>query len=176
MLPPPIPPGKRYTLPLPPGSADALLLARHAQAQAAQGRLLAVVTADPADALRLDDELRFFAPALRVVVFPDWETLPYDHFSPHQDLVSQRLDALWRLHRATRTPAAARPRLRPDDADAEAHAQGVDVLLVPAATALQRLAPPAFLAAYTFDLRQRQRLDEAALKAQLTLAGYNHVS
>jgi len=173
MLPPPIPPGKRYTLPLPPGSADALLLARHAQAQAAEGRLLAVVTADPADALRLEDELRFFAPALRVVVFPDWETLPYDHFSPHQDLVSQRLEALWRLHRATRAVAPARAG---PEAAAEDDAQRVDVLLVPAATALQRLAPPAFLAAYTFDLRQRQRLDEAALKAQLTLAGYTHVS
>ena len=171
MLPPPIAPGKRYTLPLPPLSADALLLARHAQAQAAAGRLLAVVTADPADALRLEDELRFFAPALQVVVFPDWETLPYDHFSPHQDLVSQRLDALWRLHRATRTPSPAR-----GAAAAEAEAPRVDVLLVPATTALQRLAPPAFLAAYTFDLRLRQRLDEAALKAQLTLAGYSHVS
>jgi len=171
MLPPPITPGKRYTLPLPPGSADALLLARHAQAQAAEARLVAVVTADPADALRLEDELRFFAPALRVVLFPDWETLPYDHFSPHQDLVSQRLDALWRLHRATRTALPAR-----GDAEARSEAQGVDVLLVAATTALQRLAPPAFLAAYTFDLRQRQRLDEAALKAQLTLAGYTHVS
>ena len=168
MLPPPIAPGKRYTLPRPPGSADALLLARHAQAQAAAGRLLAVVTADPADALRLEDELRFFAPALRVVVFPDWETLPYDAFSPHQDLVSQRLDALWRLHRSTRAA--------PTPGDAEADAQRLDVLLVAAATALQRLAPPAFLAAYTFDLRQRQRLDEAGLKAQLTLAGYTHVS
>ena len=168
MLPPPIAPGKRYTLPRPPGSADALLLARHAQAQAAEGRVLAVVTADPADALRLEDELRFFAPALRVVVFPDWETLPYDAFSPHQDLVSQRLDALWRLHRSTRAT--------PKPGDAEADAQRVDVLLVAAATALQRLAPPAFLAAYTFDLRQRQRLDEAGLKAQLSLAGYSHVS
>ena len=51
-----------------------------------------------------------------------------------------------------------------------------DVLIVPATTALVRLAPPSFLAAYTFFFKQGERLDEAALKAQLTLAGYSHVS
>jgi transcription-repair coupling factor (superfamily II helicase) len=50
------------------------------------------------------------------------------------------------------------------------------VLVVPASTALVRLAPPSFLAAYTFFFRQGERLDEAKLKAQLTLAGYTHVS
>ncbi|MCI1191022.1 transcription-repair coupling factor [Calidifontimicrobium sp. SYSU G02091] len=151
---PSIAPGKRFTVPRPLGSADALLLARHAQAQAAQKRLLAIVTAEPADVHRLEDELRFFAPELRVAVFPDWETLPYDTFSPHQDLVSERLATLWRVYRQ----------------------HDVDVLLLPATTALQRLAPPSFLAAYTFEFKQKQKLDEAALKAQLTLAGYHHVS
>ncbi|MEY4416928.1 MAG: hypothetical protein RIQ53_4221 [Pseudomonadota bacterium] len=155
---PVIAPGKRYTLPRPIGSADALLLARHAQAQAAAGRLTAIVTADPADAQRLAGELPFFAPGLRVTVFPDWETLPYDSFSPHQDLISERLATLWRIHR--RQPG--------DD--------GCDVVLLPATTALTRLAPTSFLAGTTFLFRQKQRLDEAALKAQLTLAGYNHVS
>ena len=150
---PSIAPGKRYTLPRPPGSADALLLARHAQAQAAQGRLLAIVAADPADAQRLADELPFFAPGLRVALFPDWETLPYDTFSPHQDLISERLATLWRVHRGE-----------------------LDVVLLPATTALTRLAPPSFMAGYTFQFRQKSRLDEAALKAQLTLAGYTHVT
>jgi transcription-repair coupling factor (superfamily II helicase) len=151
---PSIAPGKRFALPRPHGSADALLLARHAEALAARGERLAVVCAEPADAQRLEEELRFFAPALRVALFPDWETLPYDSFSPHQDLVSERLATLWRVM----------------------HTRDVDVLLLPATTALQRLAPPSFLAAYTFAFRHRQRLDEAALKAQLTLAGYQHVS
>ncbi|WP_119287693.1 transcription-repair coupling factor [Azohydromonas sediminis] len=151
---PSIAPGKRFTVPRPLGSADALLLARHAQAQAAAGRLLAIVTAEPADVHRLEDEMRFFAPELRVAVFPDWETLPYDTFSPHQDLVSERLATLWRVYKQ----------------------HDVDVLLLPATTALQRLAPPSFLAAYTFEFKQKQKLDEAALKAQLTLAGYHHVS
>jgi transcription-repair coupling factor (superfamily II helicase) len=75
--------GKRFTLPRPLGSADALLLARHAQALAERRRLLAIVSAEPADTQRLEDELKFFAPGLRVAVFPDWETLPYDSFSPH---------------------------------------------------------------------------------------------
>ena len=150
---PTIAPGKRFTVPRPTGCADALLLARFAQARAAESRLLAVVTAEPADAQRLADELPFFAPGLRVAVFPDWETLPYDTFSPHQDLVSERLATLWRV-------------LQRD----------LDVVLLPASTALTRLAPPSFLAATTFHFRQKARLDEAGLKSQLTLAGYQHVS
>jgi transcription-repair coupling factor (superfamily II helicase) len=145
--------GKRFTLPRPIGSADALLLARFAQAQAAQKKLVAIVTAEPADTQRLEGELAFFAPGLRIAVFPDWETLPYDTFSPHQDLISERLATLWRIRQGD-----------------------VDVVLLPASTALVRLAPPSFLAAYTFHFKQKQRLDEAALKSQLTLAGYTHVS
>ena len=147
---PQIAPGKRFTLPRPVGSADALLLARFAQ----PGRLTAIVTADPADTQRLADELPFFAPGLRIAVFPDWETLPYDTFSPHQDLISERLATLWRL----------------------LSVKDVDVVLLPATTALTRLAPPAFMAATTFVFKQKDTLDEAALKSQLTLAGYQHVS
>jgi transcription-repair coupling factor (superfamily II helicase) len=147
---PSLAPGRRFTLPRPVGSADALLIARHAQ----RGGLTAVITAEPADAQRLADELPFFVPGLRVAVFPDWETLPYDTFSPHQDLISERLATLWRLLTA----------------------RDVDVVLLPATTALTRLAPPSFLAATTFQFRQKDRLDEAALKSQLTLAGYSHVS
>ena len=155
---PSISPGKRFTLPRPFGSADALLLARFAQAQAAQKKLTAIVTAEPADTQRLEAELPFFAPGLRVAVFPDWETLPYDTFSPHQDLISERLATLWRLLQ------------HGSNAD-------VDVVLLPASTALVRLAPPSFLAAYTFNFKQKEKLNEAALKAQLTLAeiGRAHV-
>jgi transcription-repair coupling factor (superfamily II helicase) len=150
---PSIAPGKRFTLPRPLGSADALLLARQAAAAKAGGRVLAIVCADPADSTRLADELPFFDPALRVALFPDWETLPYDTFSPHQDLVSERLATLWRVRNAD-----------------------VDVVLLPATTALVRLAPPSFMAGTTFHFKQKTALDEAKLKAQLTLAGYQHVS
>ncbi len=153
--------GKRYTLPRPPGSADALLLARLAQRDRARHGVTAIVTSDANDAQRLLEEMRFFAPELRCALFPDWETLPYDTFSPHQDLISERLATLWRLY------AGAAQR------DAEA---GIDVVLVPATTALYRVAPPGFLAGYTFHFKVKQKLDEARLKAQLTLAGYSHVS
>jgi transcription-repair coupling factor (superfamily II helicase) len=157
----PIAPGKRFTLPRPTGSADALLLSRFARQQLASGRLTVIVTAEPGDTQRLEDELKFFAPELRLAVFPDWETLPYDSFSPHQDLISERLATLWRLLQAQGKPQDQRD---------------LDVVLLPATTALTRLAPPSFLAATTFQFRQKQRLDEASLKSQLTLGGYQHVS
>jgi len=141
------------TLPRPAGSADALLLAQLARRECAVQRLTAIVTADANDAQRLLDELAFFAPELRCALFPDWETLPYDQFSPHQDLISERLATLWRILQ-----------------------READVVLVPASTALYRLAPPGFLAGYTFQFKVQQKLDEARLKAQLTLAGYNHVT
>ena len=154
---PKLTPGKRFTVPRPVGSADALLLARLGQREQAARRTTAIVTADAADAGRLLDELAFFAPGLRCALFPDWETLPYDTFSPHQDLISERLAALWRISQK--------------DKDT-----GADVVIVPATTALYRLAPPAFLAGYTFEFKVKQKLDEAKFKAQLTLAGYSHVS
>ena len=154
---PKLSPGKRFTLPRAAGSADALLLAQLGERERALRRTTAIVTADASDARRLVDELAFFAPGLRCAVFPDWETLPYDTFSPHQDLISERLAALWRISQK--------------DKDT-----GADVVIVPATTALYRLAPPGFLAGYTFEFKVQQKLDEARLRAQLTLAGYSHVT
>ena len=143
--------GNRIDLPLLAGSSDALALAELATRN--PGKLLAVVSASAADAQRLLDEIPWFAPALRVRLLPDWETLPYDHFSPHQDLVSERLATLW------------------------AATQGeIDILLVPASTAVYRLAPPAFLAAYTFAFKKGQKLDAEKFRGQVTLAGYAHVT
>ena len=149
--------GKRYTLPRPPGSADAMVLAQLGQREKAAGRPMTVVTSDAADAQRILEEIPFFAPELRCALFPDWETLPYDTFSPHQDLISERLASLWRISQRDKET-------------------GADVIIVPATTALYRLAPPSFLAGYTFFFKVKQKLDEAKLKAQLTLAGYSHVT
>jgi len=154
---PKISPGQRFALPRPPGSADALLLARLGEREKAAGKPLAIVTADASDAQRLLDEIAFFAPNLRCALFPDWETLPYDSFSPHQDLISERLATLWRISQRSKE-------------------QGADLVLVPATTALYRLAPPSFMAGYTFEFRQKQKLDAERLRAQLTLAGYSHVT
>ncbi len=146
-------PGNRFALPNVHGSADAYVLAHTALALKAQQRLLTVFVANPGDAQRLLDEIPWFAEGLRCHLLPDWETLPYDAFSPHQDLVSERLAT---LH--------------------EISSGNCDVLLVPATTALVRMAPPSFLAAYTFFFKQGEVLNEARLKTQLTLAGYAHVS
>ncbi len=153
--------GKRHALPRPISSADSLLLAQFATREKAAGRITAIVTAHASDAQRILDEMAFFAPDLQTVMFPDWETLPYDTFSPHQDLISERLATLWRIH----SHGGQRD---PKDA--------ADVVLIPATTALYRLAPPSFLAGTTFHFKVKQKLDEAKLKAQLTLAGYNHVT
>ncbi|AZY48561.1 transcription-repair coupling factor [Bordetella avium] len=143
-------PGTRYVQSCPPGSGDGWLLADLARRA---GKPIVVLTADPVHAQRLADEIPLFAPELRVRQLPDWETLPYDAFSPHQDLISERLHTLHALM-----------------------TQSVDILTVPVTTALYRLPPPSFLAAYTFSFRQRDKLDEQALRTQLTLANYNHVT
>src|SRR5271170_6450805 len=129
------------------GSSDALALARlaHPQSGASGRSLLAVICASAVEAQRLAEEIAWFAPKLRIHLLPDWETLPYDAFSPHQDLVSERLATLYEIQNGQ-----------------------CDVLIVPATTALVRMAPPAFLAAYTFFFKQGEKLDEARLKTQLT--------
>jgi len=150
----PVPgPGAVSTLPATHGSGDALLLAAIASRHALRSQLLVVVTASALDAARLAEEARWFAPALRVHTLADWETLPYDAFSPHQDLVSDRLATLYEMQQ-----------------------RRVDLLFVAATTALHRFAPPAFVAGHTFAFRKGQQLDERALRGQLTLAGYEHVS
>jgi len=147
-------PGTRFNLPQLHGSSDAYALAVAALELKAKKQMLTVIVANASDGQRLLDEIPWFAEGkLACHLLPDWETLPYDAFSPHQDLVSERLATLHEI--------------------GNGHC---DVLVVPATTALVRLAPPSFLAAYTFFFRQGEHLDEAKLKAQLTLAGYTHVS
>jgi transcription-repair coupling factor (superfamily II helicase) len=146
-------PGQRYIFDGTHGSSDALVIARYLQTAGAHAPLIAVVCASAVDAQRLTQEIAWFSPNARVRLLPDWETLPYDTFSPHQDLVSERLATLHDLGE-----------------------QRCDILIVPATTALYRMPPASFLAAYTFSFAQGERLDEAKLKAQLTLAGYEHVS
>ena len=87
-------PGSRTAVGPFAGSADARCIAELAE----PGRLLLVITADTASALALERELPFYLEqALEILTFPDWETLPYDNFSPHQDIISERLRTLYRL-------------------------------------------------------------------------------
>jgi transcription-repair coupling factor (superfamily II helicase) len=142
-------PGSRKRYASLQGSSDALALAQ----LAGQKRPLIILTETAADAQRLHDEIPYFAPDLSVHLLPDWETLPYDQFSPHQDLISERLATLYQISQ-----------------------NACDIAIIPATTALYRLPPREFLAAHTFFLKQGTQLDLDALRGQLTLAGYTHVT
>src|SRR3990167_1461604 len=88
------------------GSSDALALAQYAaQQQSPQ----VVVAANALEAQRLLEEIPFFDPSLRVHLLPDWETLPYDHFSPHQDLISERLATLHHIRSIGQQTARPHP-------------------------------------------------------------------
>jgi transcription-repair coupling factor (superfamily II helicase) len=132
------------------GSADAWAIAQLALKDA---QTLLVLCENAGDAQRLADEIAWFAPAAKVHPFPDWETLPYDQLSPHQDLISDRLATLYELARGS-----------------------IGVVLAPVSTALQRLPPREYLAAHTFFIKRGDRLDAGALREQLTLASYTHVT
>jgi transcription-repair coupling factor (superfamily II helicase) len=114
---------------------------------------LAIITANAFEAQRLLEELPWFAPSLVVNLLPDWETLPYDHFSPHPDLISERLSTLYQITQ-----------------------NQCDVVIVPVGTALIKLPPIAYLAANTFMLKKGQKLDLEAMRQQCAEAGYHHVS
>ena len=134
-----------------PSSPSALALGIAEAARRHDGLVLAVAR-DTHGAASLEHDLRVFAGDLPVLHFPDWETLPYDLFSPHPDIVSQRVAALFRL------PTVRR-----------------GVLVVPVSSLMQRLPPPEWIAANALDLRKGQRLDLDAEKRRLESAGYRNV-
>ncbi|RRU74488.1 transcription-repair coupling factor [Stenotrophomonas maltophilia] len=126
-----------------------------AQAARAHDAPLLVIARDNHGANQLEADLHTLLggdPALPVVAFPDWETLPYDRFSPHPDIISQRLSALHRL------PALKR-----------------GLVIVPVQTLLQQLAPRSYVIGGSFDLKVGQRLDLEAEKRRLESAGYRNV-
>lgn len=114
-----------------------------------------LVTADTPSALKLERELAYFLEGenASVTLFPDWETLPYDTFSPHQDIVSQRLETLFRFTQ-----------------------QRDGIFIVPVNTLMQRLAPTNYLAKYLLMLNKGDSLDRDQFRRNLEQAGYLHVS
>lgn len=133
----------------PAGSSLALLLSEAAHAR---DGVVVAVTADSRVARTLEDDLAFFADGLPVLQFPDWETLPYDLFAPHPQLVSQRIDTLYRL------PATRK-----------------GVLVVPVATLMQRLAPRSHITGSGLAVARGERLDMGAEQRRLEACGYRHV-
>ncbi|MCL7944967.1 transcription-repair coupling factor [Marinobacter sp. ATCH36] len=143
------------------GSADALAICESAQAHTG---LTLVITRSTDEAIRLEQAMRFYLglPAdedqaaitpdgLEVLSLPDWETLPYDLFSPHQDITSRRIRALHRLPTTTH-----------------------GVLVVPARTLMHRLPPVSYLQGNTLLLEVGQSLDIDSWRMQLEAAGYRH--
>ena len=149
---PPLPkPGQQRAYWRAPSSASALALGLVEAARAHNGPVLAVAR-DTHTAQSLENDLRVLADDLPILHFPDWETLPYDLFSPHPDIVSQRVAALYRL------PTVRR-----------------GVLVVPVSSLMQRLPPPEWIAGNALDLRRGQKLDMAAEKRRLESSGYRNV-
>ncbi|BCT91274.1 transcription-repair-coupling factor [Lysobacter helvus] len=126
-----------------------------AQAARVHDGLVLAIAKDNHGAHQLESDLRTLLAqdtSIPVLPFPDWETLPYDQFSPHPDIVSQRLAALHRL------PTLKR-----------------GILVVPVQTLQQRLAPLRYVVGNTFDVRVGQTLDLDAEKQRLIAAGYRNV-
>ncbi|WP_111657546.1 transcription-repair coupling factor [Isoalcanivorax indicus] len=115
------------------------------------GHLLLVMTPDSSTAQQLHDSLTFYLAGsdTPVLLFPDWETLPYDLFSPHQDIISERVQVLHKL---------------PDS-----H-QGV--LIAPVSTVMQRLAPRVQISGNSFLLKVGERFDMEATRSRLAACGY----
>lgn len=112
-----------------------------------------LIVGDTPTALRLEQELSVFSQDdFSVLSFPDWETLPYDHFSPHQDIISQRLRTLYQLPTLTK-----------------------GLVIVPISTLMLRIAPPVYLQQQSLVLNKGQKLDLATLRLQLVQAGYRLV-
>ncbi len=136
-----------------PASTSALAAAI-ASAAAQHAAPLLVVARDNHAAHQLEADLHTLLgadAALPVLTFPDWETLPYDRFSPHPDIVSQRLATLARLPELKR-----------------------GIVVVPVATLMQRVAPRGHVIGNRFDFRLGQRLDLDNEKRRLESAGYRH--
>lgn len=116
-------------------------------------RPVIIITQDTLTATHLEDQLQFFQPNQTVMTFADWETLPYDHFSPHQDIISNRLATLYRM-----------PNLQ----------QGAVITTL--STIIHRLAPREFLEGHAFLLKQGDKLNIDATRKRLERAGYRCVN
>ncbi len=127
------------------GSIGSLLLSEIAQQHK---KLIVIVARNNQHLAQLESELEFYGQ--KPQVFPDWETLPYDRLSPHQDIISERLSLL------TNIPKTG-------------------IVLIAATTLAQRVAPPSWLFGQHFDIRQGEKFDIEKKREQLITAGYHLV-
>lgn len=128
--------------------ADALAISEIAEQNQ---NLTVVVTPDTRSAVRLSRVLSELS-SQNVCLFPDWETLPYDTFSPHQEIISSRLSALFHLQNAKK-----------------------GIFLLPISTLMQRLCPPQYLQHNVLLIKKGDRLVIDKMRLQLEAAGYRAV-
>lgn len=116
--------------------------------------LVIFLTENMAKANQYHSLFKFFAHnQLPILTFPEWETLPYDHFSPHQDIISQRLATLYRLPSTTN-----------------------GILILPISTLIQKVAPHPFIEKYTFLLQEGDQIEIESFCQQLESGSYKRVS
>lgn len=123
-----------------------------AQAIDAHDGLVVIITDDMQQTTRIHEELRQFSPH-PAIFFPDWETLPYDSFSPHQDIVSERLSCLYHLGHLTK-----------------------GALILPINTLMQKVCPQSYLGGNVFIMKKGLQISRENLRLQLENAGYRSVS
>ncbi|MFJ5427897.1 transcription-repair coupling factor [Pectobacterium actinidiae] len=151
---------ENYRYSLPPKAGEQRLLGQLTGAACAvecaeiierHAGLVVLIAPDMQNALRLRDEIQQFTDQ-HITTLPDWETLPYDSFSPHQEIISTRLSTLYQLPNMTR-----------------------GVLILPVNTLMQRVCPHSFLHGHALVLKKGQRLSRDKLRSQLEQAGYRSV-
>ncbi|MBS0192913.1 MAG: transcription-repair coupling factor [Proteobacteria bacterium] len=152
MISPPLPkPGQQRAYWRAPASPSAFALALVSCARAHAGCVLAVVR-DTHTAHTLESDLRLLAGDMPILHFPDWETLPYDLFGPHPEIVAQRIATLYAL------PSARR-----------------GVLVVSVGTLMQRLCPTGYVGGHALVVARGQKLDLPSEQRRLAAAGYRNV-
>ncbi len=131
------------------GCADTALIA----SQSPKNKVTIVLTSNQTIASTIERELPFFlSESRKIYIFPDWETLPYDTFSPHEDIISERLSTLYHL-----------PKLESG------------ILIIPVSTAMQRLSPVDYVQKFSFIVKTGDHLALKAVREKLSQSGYQQV-
>lgn len=148
--------GERRSLTPVSGASRAAALAALFEKARETHRPMTVICADASEAARLSDELSWLKPEARIGMLPDWETLPYDTMSPHETLVSERLETLWKLTNNEK-------------------GQFLDILFASACCAAFRLSPRSYVLSNTFFYKVGQKVNLESLKHTLVQSGYSRV-
>ncbi|WP_235043903.1 transcription-repair coupling factor [Candidatus Kinetoplastidibacterium desouzai] len=113
---------------------------------------IVVITNNYLEAQKISEEIKIICPEKNIVTMPEWETLPYDSFSPNQSIISERLKTFYELLK-----------------------NKIDILTISINTVINRTIPPEFIASYSFVFKKNDKLDEKELFNQLSIANYKHV-